>query len=651
MANSNIAIYSTLEVSQKKRKLASKWEYFVRENRKPGEIRSVIFDSWKRCKQFGVDPHQKQSTIVLPDDRLAELVHKSRLYRVSQPILRDLEKQIRGTKHLITLCDKTGYILYLQGEHHILKMAEKMNFVRGADWSERAAGSNAIGTCIATGQPVQVFAYEHYCEGAHPWICSAAPIKDPLTGELLGVFDLTGPSDLAQPHSLGLAQNISTLIQQSLSTISYKIRQYLLDQYSDSVRRWRSDSIIALDSMFNVVAAGPNCLSLLRIDNWGQFWHLPELDPLKTEILSGNGEESEVYLDSLQLNVHIRNVIYDGERIGYLLHLEKHQKRRFSKSDSPKNWKGLIGQSRSFQHVIRQAQIAAPTDVPILITGESGTGKERFARAIHQTSLREDAPFIAMNCGAIPKELMASELFGYEPGAFTGGDPKGKKGKFEEANGGTLLLDEIGEMPLDLQVHLLRVLQEKEVVRLGSSRPIPVDVRIIAATNQNLIELIQRGQFRMDLYFRLNVVEFKLPPLRERKEDIVPLCRHFVEKCAKKLGKPVPTIDEQVFSYLRDYHWPGNIRELENAMEYAVLFCSDNHITMSSLPESLRIRPLENELSQRGVYKKLTPLEQNEKKKIIQLLIETNHNLSEVARRCGIARTTLYRKLKKYNLR
>ncbi|PRX38605.1 transcriptional regulator of acetoin/glycerol metabolism [Planifilum fimeticola] len=650
MAKCNIAIYSTLEVNQKKRELASKWEYFVRQNRKPREIRSVIYDSWKRCQQYGVDPYQKQSIVVLPDDRLAELIHKSRLYRVSQPIIKDLEKQIRDTKHLITLCDKTGCILYLQGEHRILNMAEKMNFVKGANWSERAAGSNAIGTCIATGQPVQVFAYEHYCEGAHPWVCSAAPIKDPLTGELLGVFDLTGPCDLAQPHSLFLAQNISTLIQQSFATISYKIRQYLLDQYSESVRRWRSDSIIALDSMFNVVAAGPNCLSLLRLENWEQFWRRPELNPLKTEILSGNGEESEVYLDSLQLNVYILNIIYDGERIGYLLRLEKYQKRRFSKSNSP-NWRGLIGQSYSFQYVIQQAQIASPTDVPILITGESGTGKERFARAIHHTSLRRDAPFIALNCGAIPKELMASELFGYEPGVFTGGDPKGKKGKFEEANGGTLLLDEIGEMPLDLQVHLLRVLQEKEVVRLGSSRPIPIDVRIIAATNQNLIELIQRGQFRMDLYFRLNVVEIKLPPLRERKEDIVPLCLHFVEKCSKKLGKPVPTIDERVFSYLRDYHWPGNIRELENAMEYAVLFCSDNHITVSSLPESLRIRLLENELSERKNFEKLTTLEQNEKNKIIQLLIETNNNLSEVARRCGIARTTLYRKLKKYNLR
>lgn len=651
MTNSNIAIYSTLEVSQKKKELISKWECFVREKRKPGGIRPVIFDSWKRCQQYGVDPHQKRSSVVLSDDLLAELIHKSRLYRVSQPILRDLEKQILHTQHLITLCDKSGYILYLKGEYHILNMAEKMNFVRGADWSEKAAGSNAIGTCIATGQPVQVFAFEHYCEGAHPWVCSAAPIKDPLTGELLGVFDLTGPSDLAQPHSLGLAQNISTLIQQSFADVSYKIRQYLLDRYNDSVRRWKSDSVIALDSMFNVVAAGPNCLPLLRMDHWGQLWRRPELGSLKAEMLSGN-EESEVYLNSLQLNVHIRHVTYDGERIGYLLHLEKRQRRLPPNPDSsPKNWKGLIGQSPLFQQVIQQAQIASPTDVPILITGESGTGKERFARAIHQTSLRKDAPFIALNCGAIPKELMASELFGYEPGAFTGGDPKGKKGKFEEADGGTLLLDEIGEMPLDLQVHLLRVLQEKEVVRLGSSKPVPVDVRIIAATNRNLQELIKQGKFRIDLYFRLNVVELKLPPLRKRREDIVPLCRHFVERCAKRLGKPIPDIDEEVTSALREYHWPGNIRELENAMEYAVLFCNNNRITLDSLPESLRIHLFEGEPLQRGDFNNLTLLELDEKRKIHQLLIETNHNLSEVARRCGIARTTLYRKLRKYNLR
>lgn len=649
MMNSNIAIHSTLEINEKKKELESKWEHFVSQNRKPDKIRTKIYQSWKRSQEYGVNPYQMRSPVTLPDDKLTELLHKSQLYRISLPVLKELDTQIFGTEHLITLCDNNGRIIYLQGEHHILNKAEEMNFVQGADWSEKTAGSNAIGTCIATGQPIQIFAYEHYCEGVHPWVCSAAPIKDPLTGELLGVFDLTGLSDLAQPHSLGLAQNISTLIQQSFTKISYGIRHRLLECYDEAVKKWRSHSTILLDAMLNVVTSGSKCLSLLKIDDWGQLWLRTELEQLKTAILNSNEKELEVYLSSLQLNVYIQSITYESERIGFLLHLEKNEKRRPFPSVHPKNWGGIIGQSEAIKPIVQQAQIAAPTNVPILINGESGTGKERFAQAIHQASLRHRSPFIALNCGAIPKELMASELFGYEPGAFTGGDPKGKKGKFEEANGGTLLLDEIGEMPLDLQVHLLRVLQEREVVRLGSAHPIPIDVRIIAATNKNLNSLIDQGQFRTDLYFRLNVVEFKLPPLRERKEDIPSLCRYFVAKSAEKLGKPVPTIDEDVLSYFHHYHWPGNIRELENTIEYAVLFCNDDHITISSLPQSLQVRSKAQ--SQPVDSDTLTPLEQDERQKIVQLLAETRNNLSEVARRCGIARTTLYRKMKKYHLR
>ena len=647
--DSNLAIHSALEVHEKKRELAEKWEHFVSENRLPKRIRPTIYQSWKRCQQYGVDPHQKQSAIALPEDELAELVHKSQLYRVSQPVLKELDKQIRNTQHLITLCDKNGRIIYLQGETHILSKAEEMNFVRGADWSEKAAGSNAVGTCIATKKPIQVFAYEHYCEGAHPWICSAAPIKDPLTDQLLGVFDLTGPSDLAQPHSLGLAQNISALIQQSFANISHANRKHLLDCYDEAVKKWKSDSTIVLDEMLNVVTAGASCLSLLKIDDWKQLWLHPELAELKNTLLNSNEKEKELYVSSLQLHVYIRCVASDSERVGFLLHLEKKTTHTPPQTRHPNPWKDVIGQSPAIQQVVQKAQIAAPTNVPVLITGESGTGKERFAQAIHQASMRHKGPFVAINCGAIPKELMASELFGYEPGAFTGGNPKGKKGKFEEAHGGSLLLDEIGEMPLELQVHLLRVLQEGEVTRLGSVHPVPVDVRIMAATNQNINDLIDEGRFRTDLYFRLNVLELKLPPLRERKEDIASLATHFAAKSAEKLGKPVPTVDDSVLAYFRQYHWPGNIRELENAIEYAVLFSEDRCITMSSLPESLVTRGKKQPPHES--FEKLTPLEQEEKRKIVQLIQETDHNLSEVARRCGIARTTLYRKLKKYHLR
>lgn len=649
MINPNIAIDSITKVGEKKKELEANWDDFVNNNQKPEKIRDKVYQSWKRCQNYGLDPHQKQSSVTLSDHELTEIVSKSKLYNASLPVLEELEKQTRGTDHLLTLCDSGGRIIHLQGSYRILNKAEKMNFVQGADWSEKVAGSNAIGTCIATQESIQIFAYEHYCEGVHPWTCSAAPIKDPLTGELLGVFDLTGPSDLVQPHSLGLAQAVSALIQQSFAKASYEVRHRLQNCYNEAVKKWKSGSFIVLDAMLNVIVADRKCLSLLKIENWRQLWSHSWLEQLITTLLNSNEKEQEVYLASLQLNVYIRSITSETERIGFLLHLERSQNTQFPKSDYRGIWGKLIGQSKTFKQVIQQAQIVAPTNVPLLITGESGTGKEQFALSIHQASLRNRSPFLAVNCGAIPRELMASELFGYEPGAFTGGHPKGKKGKFEEADGGTLLLDEIGEMPPELQVYLLRVLQEKEIVRLGSSKPTPVDVRIIAATNKKMNDLIDKGLFRADLYFRLNVVELKLPPLRERKEDITPLFNHFIEKSAKRLGRPVPTIDDQVFTYLYNYQWPGNIRELENSAEHAVLFCKDGRITISSLPDSLGNYGMTQ--AQQEIFETLTLLEQEERRKIKQLLAETGNNVSKVARQCGIARTTLYRKMKRYKLK
>lgn len=282
------------------------------------------------------------------------------------------------------------------------------------------------------------------------------------------------------------------------------------------------------------------------------------------------------------------------------------------------------------------------------LDGESGTGKEVIAQTIHEASHRKNQPFIAINCGAIQKELIGSELFGYERGSFTGARKDGKKGKFEEANGGTLFLDEIGEMPIDLQVHLLRVLQEKEVTRIGSSKPIPVNVRIIAATNKDLHKLIQQGQFRDDLFFRLNVVTVNFPPLRERKEDIPLLADYFLKQFAEKYEKQSLSFAKETLEFLNNYRWPGNIRELQNALEHAVIFSDTSIINLVNLPSYLLENRVEEALSEQD--DEFSLIEQEEKKILLQLLNETNWNVSAVAKRMNIARSTLYRKLKKYEI-
>ena len=647
MVRSSLAFHSTNELPVKLKELENHWEHFMLENEKSvfNQIRKDVLDSWKRCQEYGVNPLQKQTNIKMNEDILMEEIRQSKLYDVSLPIIDEFHHQIQGTDHLITLGDHEGKIIHLKGDHKILNKAAEMNFVIGADWSEQAAGSNAIGTALAAKKPIQILSSEHYCQGVHPWVCSSAPIRDPRTKEILGIIDLTGPSTNAQPHSLSLVQNVSQIIEQNLFIQAKEIFRYLQTIYDELKNKQSSAHLIILDEMLNVVHGDANCLELLNIHHFNELWDNEQLRKLKPSLLSKNPFEHEWEWDipSLNIKIFIRSITYNYEHIGFTLYMEKLYKYHPSNPEKQVALKGVIGQSAAIKNVIRKVQVVADKNVPVLITGESGTGKEIFAHNIHLNSKRKDRPFIAINCGAIPENLITSELFGYVGGAFTGGDPKGKKGKFEEANGGTLLLDEIGEMPLELQVHLLRVLQEKEVVPIGSSKPIPIDVRIIAATNKDLKQLVNEGAFRSDLYYRLNVVQLHLPPLRDRHGDIDLLCKYFTKELAKAHGKEVPTIDENVVELFRNYDWPGNIRELMNVMEYAVLF-SDHTITMESLPTSLSEKMEQmNELE-------LSRFEKHERQNIVDLLIETDGNLSEVARRCNIARTTLYRRMRKYQI-
>lgn len=650
LVQSNLAFYSANDLPHKIKELENNWEHFMLENKVPdsNKVRSTILESWKRCQKFGVDPLQKQTPIMIAKDKLMEEINQSKLYDVSLPIIEDLYKQINGTDHLITLGDHEGKIIYLKGDYQTLNKAQQMNFVIGADWSEKSAGSNAIGTALAAEQPIQILSSEHYCQGVHPWVCSSAPIRDPRTKKILGIIDLTGPSTNAQPHSLGIVQNVSNIIEQNLFKNSYQIFNHLQTKYDEIKNKKTSAHVIILDEMLNVVHADVACQELLHIKDWKNLWDNEQLKQLKKSLLRHPDEhEWEWDFSSLQLKVFIRSITLNTEHVGFVLCIEKLYQYHPSDPNKQIALKGVIGQSTEMKNVTQKVQVVADTNIPVLITGESGTGKEIFAHNIHLNSRRKNNPFIAINCGAIPENLITSELFGYVRGAFTGGDPHGKKGKFEEANGGTLLLDEIGEMPLNLQVHLLRVLQEKEVMPIGSSKPISIDVRIIAATNNNLEKLVNEGAFRSDLYYRLNVVELYLPPLSERQGDIPLLCQYFAKELAKTHGRIAPTIDKKVLAFFNKYPWPGNIRELMNVMEYAILFSEENHIKIESLPKSILEK---HKKSITHPEDRFTKLEIAEKEELVQLIRETNGNLSEVARRCNIARTTLYRRLNKYDL-
>ncbi|WP_347354479.1 sigma-54 interaction domain-containing protein [Acetoanaerobium noterae] len=328
----------------------------------------------------------------------------------------------------------------------------------------------------------------------------------------------------------------------------------------------------------------------------------------------------------------------------------KYYKDQLKKQKSAKySFSNIIGESKSLMEVKNICQRAAMSDSNVLIMGESGTGKELFAHAIHNASDRASGPFVKINCAAIPSELLESELFGYEGGAFTGAKKEGKVGKFELANGGSIFLDEIGDMPLQMQVKLLRVLQEREIERIGSTKTRPINVRIISATNKNLEEEVKSANFREDLYYRLNVMSVNIEPLRKRKDDIRPLAKALVKKLSSQMGVHVDSISEKAMAALEAYDWPGNIRELENVIERSInLLDSDRIIKVSTLPVHI------TQSHKNHVYIAGSTLKEQlydvEKSIILECLNENQGNKQKTANDLDMSRTSLYQKLKSYGI-
>ncbi|MDX8345307.1 sigma-54 interaction domain-containing protein [Rossellomorea sp. YZS02] len=393
------------------------------------------------------------------------------------------------------------------------------------------------------------------------------------------------------------------------------------------------------------------------------------IENTRMHLVAGSGKEEVADLQYIKGNYMIANRIpisVDGKVIGAFgsvifrdtsewMQMSSHVKNMMSKIQSyiqdintgvKYSLNDIIGESPGMNELKDKAQMIAPSDISILIRGESGTGKELFAHSIHQLSERSGQPFIKVNCAAIPEHLLESELFGYEEGAFTGAKKGGKKGKFQLAHKGTLFLDEIGDMPLNMQAKLLRVLQEGEVESVGSTRIQHVDVRIIAATNRPLEKMMEEKRFRSDLYYRINVVPFQIPPLRERKEDIETLASFFLEKSTKSSGKRIQGFENEVMQIFLSYSWPGNLRELENVINASTYLSNGNEISLTSLPSYMKAGNVY------GVGSKTLKeiLEETEKSVLTQSLQTHQHDKRKAAESLGISKSSIYEKLNKYEL-
>lgn len=454
-----------------------------------------------------------------------------------------------------------------------------------------------------------------------------------------------------------------------LTDIDVKYKNEILETIIDSAYEW----IVVVNTEGNIVYMNKNYCQFLEIDQKDAIGKpvTAVIENSRMHIVAKTGKEEIADLQYIKGNYMIANripIFSEGKVVGALGTVIFRDTKEWNKMNShikslmPKlqtylqDWEenngakytlqDIKGVSRQIIELKEKVKSVASGDISVLIRGESGTGKELFAHSIHQLSPRSQHPFIKINCGAIPEHLLESELFGYEEGAFTGAKKGGKKGKFLLAHGGTIFLDEIGDMPINMQVKLLRVLQEKEVEPVGALKPIPVNVRVIAATNRPLEKMIEEKRFREDLFYRINVIPFKIPSLRERPEDIAHLTSFFLKKISKRAGKRITTIDEEVLQVFYQHNWPGNLRELENVLEAAVHLTDRERITIASLPESLTGNPkiLIGQMSLKEI------LEETERQIIGRTLEQYGQDRLEAAKALGISKSSMYEKIKKYHL-
>lgn len=655
--------------------IGAAWEKFI-VNGDAAEIRvrPEILDSWSRCYSFGVDPYDGTSHLLLEQDELEVLLDKHReLIEVARPFMVKLYEFVAGSGFIVFLADEHGYMMEVMGDYDILENARKVNLSKGYGWMEKEVGTNGIGTCLALGRPCQVSGQEHYCQKIHSWTCSAAPIIDEA-GKVLGALQMSGPSEGAHLHTLGMVVAAVEAISDQMRIKKQNRELTVLNNSLNDILQTMSDGAALIDLDGIIRQINPVAEYMLGKDVRGKsihdiFGRSGKVDQMLAE--SKAFTDIEIMVDGPRGRLHClatgKPIKDESGRVnGAVLFVNPINKvkklvNRLSGAQATFYFKDIIGSGPKFMHAIQIGLQAASTTSTVLIQGESGTGKELFAQAIHNQSPRRNGPFIALNSAVLPRELIASELFGYAEGAFTGAARGGRPGKFELATGGTLFLDEIGDMPLEQQASLLRVLQDKKITRVGGEKVIPVDVRVICATNKNLQEEIKKNNFRQDLFYRLNVILISIPPLRERREDIGLLFNHFLDKISKKMGVEIHYIEPGILEYLQNYNWPGNVRELENVAEKMIALSGGSEIRLEYLPEEITSccvpRDRRHEAASPDIddvrefrTTRTRPAQDTEREVLIELLDRHKGNISRVASELGFCRNTIYRKMKLYDI-
>jgi sigma-54 dependent transcriptional regulator, acetoin dehydrogenase operon transcriptional activator AcoR len=619
-------------------------------------IQPELARSWLRSWDAGLQPCGRMAGA--PHASGAQLARALEIQRElvahARPVMEFVADQTRDTDSMVILAGADGILLHALGDAPFVDRAERVALRPGATWNEQYRGTNAIGTALTDDRAIVVHADEHYLERNSFLTCAAAPIHGPK-GSLLGVLDVSGDRRGYHRHTLGLVRSAARMIEHKLFDTGHDPRHWAglrlrfhaqaegLGTVTEGLLAVREDGLLE--------GANATALQLLAL-RWSDLAH--------TRLDAALAEPFAQLLDWSLRSPHMPRVVHtaSGQAVwvrveaGRLVHLPLHHAVAQAPASAPAPADALAamdtGDAR-LRATIARARKVMGKSIPLLLQGESGVGKEVFARALHDSGPRRERSFVAVNCAALPENLIEAELFGYQRGAFTGALREGAPGRIREADGGTLFLDEIGDMPLALQARLLRVLQDRQVVPLGGGKPVPVDFALMCATHRDLAGEIQASRFREDLYYRLNGLALQLPALRERSD-----LEHLLARELRSLvSDRAVTVAPDLLAALRRYRWPGNIRQLANALRTACALL-DSHETVigwehlsDDLAEALRAAYPPAPVDPHGPGDEATSdLRSMSRQAIERSVSACEGNLSEAARRLGISRNTLYRRLR-----
>jgi len=644
-------------------KLLAVWQHFVEQGQLlDGDLDPAIVRSWQRCAPR-LNPYAPPQQVILSPQALEQLlINHFDLIAIARPLMEDIHQFVEGSDFVVVLVDNTACVLELLGDPSMVEQAQEIRLIPGAYWDEGRMGTNAFALALLEGIAVQVVGAEHFFAAFHPYADSAAPIHN-IDGRPIGALGMLGLARDSHSHTLGLVMAAARAIENQLQADLYL---------------WETNCRLAeLNCMIEAISDG-----ILSWNNEGVITHLNaqagEILGLKPSAVVGHSLEEVMALppmivEAIQRGEMLRDIegrfqvngrevdclvslkpIFEGRRgpVGYIITLQRIERvrrlvHRLVGAQAAMTLEDVIGESPAIRCVRRQALVAAKGTAPVLIRGESGTGKNPLVRAIHNESPRANGPFITINCPAIPNELVLSEFLGYEGGAFSGALAEGRPSKFELAHGGTLLLEQVECLPLNMQAALVPIIETGEVMRLGGTRVIPVDVRIIATSAANLEQLVAEGRFRADLFYRLSAFVITLPPLRERVEDIPLIVTHLLDQFARQSRREV-TITPRAMEALMAYPWPGNVRELQNVLERALVMAEADVIDLKHLPVAIREHRTLIPCSPR--MEPILTLEEAEREAICRAGYACQGRVKEMSAMLGISRTTLWRKMKAYKI-